>query len=60
MKVTVTKLALKRLAFLVASAVISAVIAWVSKEPSLQAIAPIVYFVLTTVRDYLDKSIPNA
>ena len=59
MKITVTTLALKRLFFLVLSAVIGAVISWVSKEPSLATVSPIIYFVLTTARDYLDKSIPN-
>ena len=59
MKVTTTNLALKRLAFLVASAALTAVLAWATGEYETSAFWPVIYFVLTTARDYLDKGIPN-
>lgn len=59
MQVTTTSLALKRLAFLVASAVITAILAWGTGEYANAAWFPMVYFALTTVRDILDKNIPN-
>lgn len=59
MQVTTTKLALKRLGFLVASAVITAVLTWATGEYQNAAWFPIVYFVLTTARDFFDKTIPN-
>lgn len=59
MNVTTKNLALKRLFFLVLSAVITAVITWVTSEYQTAAVYPVVYFLLTTARDYLDKSFPN-
>ncbi len=59
MQITTTKLALKRLAFLVASAAITAVLSWATGEYQTTVAWPIIYLVLTTARDYLDKTIPN-
>ena len=59
MNITTKNLALKRLFWLVASAVITAVIAWVTSEYQTAAFYPVVYFLLTTARDYFDSSIPN-
>lgn len=59
MKITTQNLALKRLFWLAASAVVTAAITWVSQEYATASFYPIVYFVLTTLRDYTDKSIPN-
>lgn len=59
MQVTTKNLALKRLFWLVLSAVITAVAAWVTQEYETAAFYPVVYFALTTVRDIVDKSIPN-
>lgn len=60
MKLTTTNRAFKRLGFLIASAVITALISWASGEYQTSAIYPIVYFLFTTARDYLDKNIPNS
>lgn len=59
MNVTTTNLAWKRLFWLVASGVVTAVIAWLTSEYETAAFYPVVYFLLTTARDYLDKTIPN-
>jgi hypothetical protein len=59
MQVTTKNLALKRLLFLVLSAVITAVLAWVTQEYQTAAFYPVVYFLLTTARDFADKSFPN-
>ena len=59
MQATTTNLALKRLLFLVLSAAITAVIAWFTQEYEAAAFYPVVYFLLTTARDYLDKTLPN-
>ena len=59
MQVTTTKLALKRLGFLVASAVVTAVLAWATQEYQTAVFYPVIYFILTTARDFLDKSLPN-
>lgn len=59
MQVTTKNLALKRLFWLLASALITAVLAWVSQEYQAAAFYPVVYFVLTSARDYFDKTIPN-
>lgn len=56
---TTRSLALKRLGFLLASAVVTGLITFVTQEYQSAALYPVVYFVLTTARDYLDKSIPN-
>jgi len=59
MNVTTKNLALKRLFYLVLSAVITAVITWVTNEYQTAAFYPVVYFLLTTIRDFADKSFPN-
>lgn len=59
MKITTTNLALKRLLWIVVSAVITAVLSWATGEYQNAVWFPIVYLVLTTARDYFDKSIPN-
>lgn len=59
MKITTQNLALKRLFWLVASAIVTAVLTWVTSEYQTAAFYPVVYFVLTTARDYFDKSLPN-
>ena len=57
--VTTKNLALKRLFWLVVSAVITAATTWLTSEYKTAAFYPLVYMALTTVRDYLDKNIPN-
>ncbi len=59
MQVTTKNLALKRLGFLLASALITVLISWVTDEYQTAVFYPIIYLVLTTARDYLDKTIPN-
>ena len=59
MKLSTQNLALKRLVWLAASALITALITWVTQEYQTAALYPVVYFLLTTARDYFDKSIPN-
>jgi hypothetical protein len=59
MKVTVTRLALKRLGFLVLSAALTAVLSWATQEYESAVFFPVIYWVLTTLRDLTDKSIPN-
>lgn len=59
MKITVTKLALTRLLFSVLSAALTALMVWFTQEYQTAVFYPLVYWVLTTVRDLADKSIPN-
>lgn len=59
MQVTTKNLALKRLLFLVLSAVVTAGITWLTQEYQTAAFYPVVYFLLTTARDYFDKTFPN-
>lgn len=59
MKVTTLNLALKRLFYILVSAIVTGVIAYVSKDYADMAWTPVVYFLLTTLRDWLDKSMPN-
>lgn len=50
--------AIERLAYLVASSIITAVIGWLGNWND-TAWFPIVYFLLKTAGDYLNKNIPN-
>jgi hypothetical protein len=59
MKITTTNLALRRLAYMVLSALCTAVLAWLSKDMKDMAWTPVVYLLFTTLRDVLDKSMPN-
>lgn len=53
-------LLVKRIAFLVVSAVISGLVAELAKNPALfGALTPLVYTILTVVRDMLDPKLPN-
>ena len=59
MKTTTTKLALRRLAYMALSALCTAVLAWWQKDMADMSYTPLVYLILTTIRDYFDKTIPN-
>lgn len=59
MKDSTTSRSLKRLGWLIASAVVTAVLAYLSSDWASAAWYPVVYWVLTTARDFADKSVPN-
>lgn len=59
MKITTTNLALRRLVYMVLSALCTAVLAWLSKDANEMVWTPVVYIVLTTLRDVFDKQMPN-
>lgn len=59
MKVTTTSLALRRLGFLIASAVLTALLTWVTGEYATAAWYPVIYFLLTTAKDFFNKELPN-
>lgn len=56
---TTTKLLARRLLWILASALITGLITYFTGDYKDAAWYPVVYLVLTTARDFLDKSIPN-
>ena len=60
MKDTTLTRALKRAGWLVLSGALTAVLAYLTSDWNNTAWFPLVYFVVRTVRDFVDRSVPNS
>lgn len=56
---TATGKAVERMLYLALSAAIASVVAYLANNPVFGASTPVIYFVLKTASDILNKNIPN-